>query len=507
MGLASDITVNDHKIDSQVAQMLPEELIRRLKMLPIKIEGEYLYVAVTNPINLPGIDEIKSLTGMRVRPVTVPQDELALLLRTQLKTDLRAKQTIADMTFEVLSANIETDSGFMDTLDAGEAPVVSLVNSIIEGGVNEGASDIHLEPQFPEMRVRYRIHGVLQNITRVPKHIEPAVVSRVKLLADMDIAERRRPQDGHISMSVSGRMIDFRVSTVLTAKGEKVVIRILDRQSMLITLEQLGMLPEQQKIFESFIIRPHGIILVTGPTGSGKTTSLYAALSKLDSLGRNIVTIENPVEYQLDDINQVQVNTYINFGFANALRTIVRQDPDIILIGEIRDEETAEIAVQSALTGHLVLSTLHTNDAPSAVIRLLDMEVQPFLITSTVRGIIAQRLVRTICNECKEEYTPPAEELQLMNLTESSDVKFHRGKGCPSCHNTGYSGRTGVFEVFEINENVRKLILAHASSSEIRQMAIAQGMKTLSEVGREKILLGITTVDEVQKVVYLGEEE
>jgi type IV pilus assembly protein PilB len=507
MGLESNILLNNHKVDILVAQMLPEEMIRRVKMLPIKIEANQLYVAVTAPVDLPGIDEIKSLTGMRVRPVIVPKDELENVIKALLRSDQRTTQTIIDMTFEGLSGSRNVQGNTADTVvDTDEAPVISLVNNIIRSAVSEGASDIHLEPQFPEMRVRYRINGILQKIATVPKQVEPAVVSRIKLLADMDIAERRRPQDGHISMSANGKMVDLRISTVLTAKGEKVVIRILDQEGMLLGLEQLGMLPDQLKIFESFIARPYGIILVTGPTGSGKTTTLYAALSQFDADGSNIVTVENPVEYQINDISQIQVNTYINFGFANALRTIVRQDPDIIMIGEIRDYETAEIAIQSALTGHLVLSTLHTNDAPGAVIRLIDMGVQPFLIASTVRGVIAQRLVRSICKECKELYDPSVEELQLMNLPIDSKVKLSKGRGCALCHNTGYGGRIGVFEIFEIDEGIRKLILSHASSNDIRQLAVEKGMKTLSQSSREKILQGFTTVEEVQRVVYLGEE-
>ena len=348
---------------------------------------------------------------------------------------------------------------------------------------------------------------MLHDITTIPKHIEPSIVSRIKLLADMDITERRRSQDGHITINVENRQIDLRISTVLTIKGEKIVMRVLDKEAMLIELRQLGLSSEQQDTFESFIAHPHGMILITGPTGSGKTTTLYAVLKKLDFLTRNIITIENPVEYQMQGINQIQVNPSLDINFANVLRTIVRQDPDVIMVGEIRDLETANITIQAALTGHLVFSTLHTNDAPSAAIRLLDMGVQPFLTASAMIGVLAQRLLRTICPECKELYRPSLVEIQLLDLPDDMEVTLARGKGCNACFNTGYQGRTGIFEILKIDEEISELIMAQAPVSEIRKIALANGMRSLREMGREKILQGISTVEELQRVTYIEDYE
>ena len=508
--LDSSVNLNDYKVDRQVAQILPEEVVRRLNMLPLEIADNQLYVAAAMPVNLPGMDEIRLLTGLKVKPIIVPEKDLAQAINEHFSIRQTAKQAIIDLRLQGLAQSMETDEE--ERPDIEEAPVVTLVNSIIRGAVNDGASDIHLEPQHPEMRVRYRINGILHDITTIPKYIEPPIVSRIKLLADMDITERRRPQDGHIAIDVEGRQIDLRVSTVLTINGEKIVIRVLNKETMLIDLEQLGLSSQQEDAFKSFIAHPYGMILITGPTGSGKTTTLYAVLKQLDSLTRNIVTIENPVEYEMPSINQIQVNPYVDITFAAALRTIVRQDPDIIMVGEIRDFETADIAIQAALTGHLVFSTLHTNDAPGAIVRLLDMGVQPFFTASAVIGVAAQRLVRTICPECKESYRPSRAELQWLDLPDNrADLKpvpiLSRGKGCNFCFNTGYRGRTGIFEVLKIDEDIRGLILTQAPASEIRKVALTKGMKSLREMGREKVLQGISTVEEVQRVIYTEEGE
>lgn len=499
-----NLTLSDQQIDKRIAQILPEETVRRLSMLPIRVEGDQLYVATVSPVNLPGIDEVRLITGLKVKPIIVARPELERAIGEQFSANQTSKQAIVDMTFQELGTT-RMITPQEEILEIDDAPVVDLVNSIIKGAINDGASDIHLEPQFPEMRVRYRINGILHDITTVPRYIEPSIVSRIKLLADMDITERRRSQDGHITMTVGRKQVDLRVSSVLTVNGEKIVIRVLDKETMLIDLEHLGLTSEQHSKFKSFIDHPYGMILVTGPTGSGKSTTLYAVLKELDSVTRNIITVENPVEYQMNGISQIQVNPAINLTFANALRTIVRQDPDVIMVGEIRDTETADIAVQAALTGHLVFSTLHTNDAPGAVVRLVDMGVQPFLIASAVIGVIAQRLVRKICPQCKEYYRPSQEVLDILRA--GPEVKeLARGRGCEYCRNTGYRGRTGVYEVFEVDDDIRRLIIAQAPTSEIKKMALAKGMKSLSYNGRQKVLQGISTFEEVQRVVYLNEE-
>jgi len=499
----SQISLGEYKVNRQVARMLPEDVVRQYNVLPIKIEADQIYVATAAPVNPSAMDHVKLQTGLRVKPVIVPEKELARVINEQFSSAQTAKQPIVDMMFRELMASKAAEE---EVQEVEEAPVVDLVYSIIRGAVGEGASDVHLEPQFPEMRVRYRISGILRDVMTVARSIEPAVVSRIKLLADMDITERRRPQDGHITISADGRHIDLRVSTVRTAGGEKVVIRILDKEAMLIDLSSLGLNSEQQRVLESFIAHPYGMILVSGPTGSGKSTTLYAILKQLDSLTQNIVTVENPVEYQMPGINQIQVNPLIDLTFATALRTILRQDPDIVMVGEIRDFETADIAIQAALTGHLVLSTIHTNDAPGAVVRLLDMGIQPFLIASAVLGVIAQRLARTICPECKEYYTPSPADRELLGLAEDDPATLARGRGCEFCRNTGYRKRTGIFEIFEIDDDIRRLVLAQAPTSEIEKAALAKGMKSLGDSGREKVLQGISTLDEVRRVVYIGKK-
>ncbi len=495
----------DIQIDKRIAQILPEDTVRRLSMLPVSIEGDQLFVATTSPVNIPGIDEIKLLTGLKVKPMIMAKQELDHAINEQFTADQTSKQAIVDMTFQELGTpkNVSAQEEF---LDIDEAPVVALVNSIARGAINDGASDIHLEPQLPEMRVRYRINGLLHDITTVPRYIEPSVVSRIKLLADMDIAEKRRAQDGHITMTVGRRQVDLRVSSVLTINGEKIVIRVLDKETMLVDLEHLGLTTEQHNKFRNFISHPYGMILVTGPTGSGKSTTLYACLKELDSVTKNIITVENPVEYKMTGISQINVNPAFGLTFATALRAIVRQDPDVIMVGEIRDSETADIAVQAALTGHLVFSTLHTNDAPGAVARLIDMDVQPFLIASSVLGVVAQRLVRTICPECKEFYRPSQEVLDTLRAPKGV-LELARGKGCDFCRGTGYKGRSGIYEIFEIDDDIRPLIIAQAPTSEIKKAAIAKGMKSLAKTGREKVLQGISTYEEVNRHVYLEEED
>jgi general secretion pathway protein E len=385
---------------------------------------------------------------------------------------------------------------------AFEAPIVKLVNMLITRAVESRTSDIHIEPFENSMKVRYRIDGALNDIESLPKRIQPAVISRIKIMSRMNIAERRLPQDGRIKLRVSGRDIDLRVSTIPTIYGESIVMRILDRGSALIVLDHLGFPEAAQREYEKLIHTPYGMILVTGPTGSGKTTTLYASLNNINSVDKKIITVEDPIEYQIDGINQIQVKPKIGLSFANGLRHIVRQDPDVIMVGEIRDIETAEISIHSALTGHLVFSTLHTNDAPGAVTRLLDMGIEGFLVSSSLIGVLAQRLVRVICPVCKEPFKPQQELVDNLEFLKGSQT--YHGKGCDECRHTGYKGRTGIFEFMRINAEMRQLILEKANSDIIRKKAVANGMKVLRESGWELVREGVTTIEEVMRVSQEG---
>ena len=494
------VNIAEYEIQKHIAQLLSEDVVRRYTCLPIKLEGNWLYVALPPPIRLKDIEEIKLLTGLRIRPLISTHKELIRAINEYYSIEQTTKQAIVDMRMQELSPTGEINES-EDRL-AKEDPVVTFVDSIITGGVNAGASDIHFEPQYPEMRVRYRVDGVLHDVTIIPKHVESSVISRIKVMADMDIAERRLPQDGHISIQKEGKNLDIRASTMLTINGEKVVMRIFDKDTVQIDLEDMGLSESDEAIIKSFIDRPQGMILVTGPTGSGKTTTLYSALRKLDPITKNIITIENPVEYRLEGINQIQTNPNAGITFATALRTLLRQDPDVIMVGEIRDPETADIAIKAALTGHLVLSTLHTNDAPSAITRLADMEVQPYLIADSISGIVAQRLARVICPDCKEKYEATLDELRELNLSENGKIFLHRGKGCKFCFHTGYKGRTGIFEVLRINEEVKRRIVSGTSTGEIKNYAVSNGMTTLTSDAQSKVLAGITTVEEVKRTVY-----
>ncbi len=495
------------RIDPQIIQLLPEEVIRRQKALPIRLEGDRLYVAMVSPSNLPALEELRLISGYKIKPIIAAERELAEAINRQFTMQTAARQAIIDLRTRRMAEAPEVEEAAPTELAARaeEAPIIRLVDSIINGAVNAGASDIHLEPQEPEMRVRYRLDGMLHDIMTIPKHAQAPTISRIKILADLDITERRHPQDGHISIKREEREFDLRVSTLLTVNGEKVVMRILDRSSMLLGLEELGFSDEDFTTYLPLITKPYGMILVTGPTGSGKTTTLYATLNRINTPEKNIITIEDPVEYRLPGMNQSQINPHAGITFASGLRSIVRQDPDVIMVGEIRDLETAQIAIQAALTGHLVFSTLHTNDAPSAVIRLIDMGIPPFLISSSVIGALAQRLVRTICPNCKEEYEPSKEELGSIGLTKKEGMRFYRGKGCEHCYHTGYRGRTGAFELMRMDEKVQELVTARRPTQEIKEAAIRAGMKTLRESGLEKIKRGISTIAEVKRVIYVEE--
>jgi type IV pilus assembly protein PilB len=502
-------------VDQDIAKSIPQSVVQRYNAVPIKRNGNRLTVAMSDPSNVFALDDIRLITGYEIDPMLATADDISSLLggsngdpagENELQTalaDLDGGLPGLGEEMDLASAGTDEEMDRATALE-DEAPIIRVVNVIIQQAIKDKASDIHVEPDRRGVRIRYRIDGVLHEVMRVPKYVHAPLVSRIKIMGDMNIAERRLPQDGRIHVRHEGHDYDMRVSSLPTVFGEKVVMRILDQSSVMIGLNKLGMFPETQAQLESVIVQPNGMILSTGPTGSGKTTTQYSVLNKINSVERNILTIEDPVEYQLPGLNQVHVNRKAGLTFASAMRSFLRQDPDIIMVGEIRDLETAETAVQASLTGHLVLSTLHTNDAPSAITRLMDMGVEPFLIASSVIGILAQRLGRRICTNCKEQYKPPAEALHRVgfNVDDMDNVVFHRGRGCDQCRHTGYRGRQGIYEMMLINEEVADLTVKRAPLSEIRNAALANGMKTLKMDGFQKVLEGTTTVEEVMRVVF-----
>ncbi len=485
-----------------VLEGLASRFIRENRVIPLELKNNVLKVLMANTEDKATIDALRVATSadiiVYVTDLTVVDEYISRFYGQESQNINRIIEDIGERGLEFLKEE-EEDIGYLKDL-ASEAPIIKLVNLFITRAVEGRASDIHIEPFEDELKVRYRIDGVLHDIESVPKKLQAAIVSRIKIIAKLNIAERRLPQDGRIRIKIDEKEIDIRVSTIPVLYGESVVMRLLDRESVVIDLNILGFSPRTLSAFDQLIKKPNGIILVTGPTGSGKTTTLYGALDKINSPDKKIITVEDPVEYQLKGVNQIQVKPQIGLNFANTLRHIVRQDPDIIMIGEIRDLETAEIAIQSALTGHLVFSTLHTNDAPSAITRLLDMGVENFLLSSTIRGILAQRLVRVICMDCKERDPSTVDKEQLNILGIRGDSTLYRGKRCEKCAFTGYFGRSGIFELLLVDDDIRTLILRNADSNQIREAARRHGMKTLLEDGAEKVKAGITTLSEVLRV-------
>jgi general secretion pathway protein E len=485
---------------------VPIAFYRQQKVFPIAVSDGGVKVAVSDPLNLQPLDDLAVFLGAPVEPVLSSEHELMAAINRFFDRETGStEQVMQDLEGEDLGAIADEIEETDDLLDlASEAPVIRLVNSILTQAVRARASDIHIEPFERELKVRYRIDGLLYNMLTPPRRLQAAISSRIKVMANLNIAERRLPQDGRIRIRVGEKDVDIRVSVVPTAYGERIVLRLLDKTSVLLGLEEIGMAEATYARYSRLIKRSNGIILVTGPTGSGKTTTLYGTLNKINAPELNIITIEDPIEYQLGGIGQIQVNPRIDLTFANGLRSILRQDPDIIMVGEIRDRETAEIAIQASLTGHLVFSTLHTNDAAGAVTRLLDMGVEAFLVSSSVIAIIAQRLIRVICRECRESYRPDLALVKEIGLDRSSttpfDGFFYRGKGCPACFQTGYRGRSGIYELLVIDDNIRGLVMSGADSSVIRRKAIELGMSTLLRDGVHKIVNGVTTVDEVLRV-------
>lgn len=501
-------TKDDFPQEPLLINNLSVQFMKESKFIPTRLVGKELTVIMSNPLDFYTLDAIRLATNCEVRPLAGKAPEVLWAIEQCYGSGFTSMEKIIEDMESIPEYQAEDEEN-VDNLRnmASEGPVIRLVNLVITRAIETRASDIHFEPFEDQFRVRYRIDGVLHDVESPPKRLQAAVVSRVKIMAKLNIAERRLPQDGRIMLRVKGKEIDFRVSTVPTIHGESIVLRILDKSSIVLDIEKLGFPKDTLVEFEALVQRPHGIILVTGPTGSGKTTTLYCVLEKINSPEKKIITVEDPVEYQLRGINQIQVKSTIGLNFSSALRSIVRQDPDVILIGEIRDSETAEIAIQSALTGHLVLSTLHTNDSPSAITRLIDMGMEDFLLSSTIIGILAQRLVRVVCPHCQQPYIPDPAILREMKIEGQDLTGFHivNVKGCEACSNTGYWGRAGIFEYLKITDDIQKLILEKKDSTVIKEVARKNGMRTLREDGWLKVKQGLTTISEVLRVTQ--EEE
>jgi len=503
-GLRSLPALATEEMDMSFTEVIPIQFLKKYRMVPVTTP-ERSYIAVNDPLQFQPLDDLRLILGWDGAE-TVLASYSAILSAINFAYDMSsdsAEQVILDMHEEdrdlILSAVEETGDLLDDTSDA---PIIKLVNLMLSQAVKARASDIHIEPYQKKLKVRYRLDGILYDMLSPPKHIQSTLISRIKVMAKLNIAEKRLPQDGRIEIRIGDKNVDIRVSTIPIAFGERVVLRLLDKTNVLLKLTDLGMTVEGLKIFSRLIKSAHGIILVTGPTGSGKTTTLYGALSIINNPDINIITIEDPIEYQIDNIGQIQVNSKIDLTFANGLRSIVRQDPDVILVGEIRDLETAEIAIQAALTGHLVFSTLHTNDSASAVTRLIDMGIEPYLVTSSVIAILAQRLVRTICKGCRVAYRPDEESLQNIGISAEmcTGKELYRGTGCEGCINTGYRGRSGIFELMILDDQIKNLILKTSDSNAIKRLAVEQGMVTLRQDGALKVVNGLTTVEEVLRV-------
>ncbi len=503
LGLAY-VDLDDETIDASAVMRVPEAVARRHSALPIAWDGPVLVVAVADPANVLAVDDLRSAARAPVRLVVATPSALEAAINRNHRLD----SDVHDMTAQAVDDS--DDEGEIDGLTevTDDAPIVKLANLLIRQAVQDRASDIHIEPTERDVRVRYRVDGVLHEVMRSPKAVQAGLVSRVKIMADLNIAEKRLPQDGRVSAVIGGRQVDLRVATLPTVYGEKIVMRILDKGTALLDLKDLGFLPESQARYEAISKLPWGTILVTGPTGSGKSTTLYATLNQISNPTKNIITIEDPVEYRLAGINQVQVNPKAGLTFAAALRSILRSDPDIVLVGEIRDRETATIAMEAALTGHLVLSTLHTNDAASTPSRLIEMGLEPYLISSSISCVVAQRLMRRLCERCKEEYVPSTADLNALGYAGSNPdtsgeppSRLFKPAGCLACSRTGYHGRFAVHEVMVVTDDLRSMIADRAHGDEIRKQAVAEGMMTLRQTGVHNVCIGSTSVEEMLRVI------
>ena len=495
------IGLAEYNVDSLATNMIPEKLARRYGAIPIKfLDENTLLVAMVDPTNVFAIDDLRMMTGYDIKPAISSAEDVFSMISKIHRMGSSVDEELEDDNFVGPEAAASVDIREV----ASEAPIVKLVNGVISQGVDDAASDLHFEPQEKELVVRFRIDGVLHEVMSVPKRMQAGVLSRIKVMADLDIAERRIPQDGRIGLTVGGRPIDVRVASMPTVYGEKIVMRLLDKGSVMLNLTDLGFSEKSLTRYESAFHKPYGAILVTGPTGSGKSTTLYATLNVLNSKEKNIITVEDPVEYRLSGINQTQINAKAGLTFASGLRAILRADPDIVMVGEVRDKETAQIAIESALTGHLVLSTLHTNDAPGALTRLTEMGIEPFLTASAIECVLAQRLARKLCSYCKEPFQPSDEALRQNGFPLEAlgqNITLYRAKGCPRCNKTGYKGRVGMYEVMLVSEAVERLTVERKSADEISRVAQAEGMVSLREDGIQKVLQGLTSVEEIARVI------
>jgi len=489
------VELENYLIDPEVLKLIPENIAKKYKLIPLSLEGNKLTVAMANTFDVIALDEIQKITGAYVEALSATESDIS----NAIEQHYGMKGDSPDLLEEIIRM---AESGSLSEEDlAKQSPIIRLVDQLITKGVKDTATDIHIEPEEKTLRVRYRIDGILQSGPSIPKSLQASTTARIKIMSNLNISENRLPQDGKIGFYMGKNKIDLRVSTFPTVLGEKVVLRILDKSKLILGLGKLGFTTENLSIFKNLLKRSNGIILVTGPTGSGKTTTLYSALSYINSIEKNIVTLEDPVEYELPLICQSQINIKAGLTFAAGLRSILRQDPDIILVGEMRDAETAEMAIRSALTGHLVFSTLHTNDSAGTIPRLLDMGMEPFLIASSIVGIMAQRLIRLICKDCKETYEPEEEILEQLDI-KRGEQKFYRGKGCKKCNSTGYKGRFALFEILTVTPKIKKLIIDRAESNILLKAAREEGMLTLYEDALQKAYQGRTTIEEVLRVTY-----
>ncbi len=505
------VELGDLPIPPDVAALVPESLGRTYNVVPVAVSGDRLAVATANPMDVEAIDAVQRHSKKRVEPLLASQARIQKTL-DQVYGTLDTSDITASIEQAIGDVEVRTsDMGGVDDIaeerrQSGQAPVIKTVNLVLQEAIKQHASDIHFEPRANCMEIRYRVDGVLQPIRSLPKALQAAVTSRIKIMAELDISEKRRPQDGRIAVRIHNRNIDLRISTLPVQHGERVVMRVLDKSAQQLSLDKLGLGAEELAKFRDMLKKPYGIILVIGPTGSGKTTTLYSALGHIRSEETNIMTCEDPIEYELDGVNQSAVNPKAGLTFASQLRAILRQDPDVVLVGEIRDQETATIAFQAAMTGHLVFSTLHCNDAPSAITRLVDMGVEPFLIGSSIVGVLAQRLVRSLCPRCRKPYEPTAEELSMCGVKPCFEkIEFHAPAGCSQCAGRGYAGRTGVFELMPMTEDLRRLALRRPTSDQVRESAVAAGMKSMWDDAADKVLAGVTSLEEARRKVLIDE--